>query len=150
MAAAGATTMLPDAPTIPIYWSILTVSAPITFQTRVDEPLELRLLLNSAITGGILSSDGATALTVVTAELVTVPEELVALMVYTVDVAGDIALDPAALTTPIPWSILTVLAPVTSHTRFDVPPGLIVDGLLLKVPITEDVPDGGVVGDAGI
>lgn len=149
MDAAGATTLVPEALTMPMYWSILTVSAPITFHDRVDVPSELRLLLKSWITGGVLSGDGDTGLTVVTAELVTVPEELVALMVYTVDVAGDITLLPTALTTPIPLSILTVLAPVTSHTRFDVPPALIVDGLLLKVPITEDVPDGGVVGDAG-
>jgi hypothetical protein len=44
---------------------------------------------------------------------------------------------PVEFTRPMPWSILTELAPVTFHTRVDVPPGLIADGLLLKVPITE-------------
>ena len=55
------------------------------------------------------------------------------------DVAGDITLIPAALTRPMPWSILTELAPVTFHSRVDVPPGLIVAGLLLKTPITGGV-----------
>jgi hypothetical protein len=70
--------------------------------------------------------------TIITADLVTVPIELVALMVYTVDVAGDTTLVPAASTRPIPWSILTDVAPVTFHNRVDVPPESIVDGLLLN------------------
>ena len=86
-------------------------------------------------------------MTVVTADLVTVPAELVALMVYTVDIAGDTTLVPATSTRPIPWSMLTELAPVTFHNKVDVLPGLIVDGLLLKVPITEGVPTGRVVAD---
>jgi hypothetical protein len=49
---------------------------------------------------------------------------------------------PAALTIPIPLSILTELAPVTFHDKIDVPPELIVDGLLLKVPITKGCPSG--------
>jgi hypothetical protein len=89
-------------------------------------------------------------LTVVTTDLVTVPAVLVALIVYTVDVAGDITMTPTALTWPIPLSILTELAPVTFHNKVAVPPGLIVAGLLLKVPITAGVPDGGVAGNAGI
>jgi hypothetical protein len=95
------------------------------------------------ITGDVPIGWGDAELTVVVAELVTVPVELVALKVYTVDVAGDIAMEPEALTRPIPWSILTELAPDTFHDRFDVPPGLIVDGLLLKVPITEGWAAGG-------
>jgi len=69
-----------------------------------------------------------------------------------VDEAGETAMLPAALTTPIPLSILTVLAPVTFHDRFDVPPGLITDGLLLKLPITAACAvwtAGGVLYDAG-
>jgi hypothetical protein len=49
----------------------------------------------------------------------------------------------------MPWSILTEFAPVTFHERFDVPPGLIADGLLLKFAITEGVPAGGVTADGG-
>lgn len=45
--------------------------------------------------------------------------------------------------------MLTELAPVTFHIRVEVPPALIVDGLLLKVPITEGTPDGGVIADGG-
>jgi hypothetical protein len=78
---AGDTTLVPEVLTTPINGSMLTVSAPITFHDRVDEPFELRLLLNSAITGGVRSGDGDTELTVVIAVLVTVPEELVALIV---------------------------------------------------------------------
>jgi len=101
------------------------------------------IIANEAGTG-----DGGDAeLTIVTADLVTVPVELVALMVYTVDVAGDTALVPAASTRPIPWSILTDVAPVTSHNRVDVPPELIADGVLLNSLITEGVATGIMVAD---
>jgi hypothetical protein len=59
-----------------------------------------------------------------------------------VDVAGEITLIPTALTIPIPWSILTELAPVTFHNKIVVPPVLMVDGLLLNTPITGRVPAG--------
>ena len=95
---------------------------------------------------GIAAGGSGAELTVVTTDLVTVPAELVALIVYTVDVAGDITLAPTALTWPIPLSMLTELAPVTFHIKVVVPPGLIAAGLLLKVP-TKGVPDGGVTGD---
>ena len=80
------------------------------------------------IAKGIGVGGSGTELTVVIAVLVTVPAELVAVMVYTVDAAGDTNLMPVASTRPIPWSILTELAPVTFHNRVDVPPELIVDG----------------------
>ena len=50
----------------------------------------------------------------------------------------------------MPWSILTELAPVTFHDRFDVPPGLIEDGLLLNIPIMEGVPAGVITGNVGV
>jgi hypothetical protein len=56
-----------------------------------------------------------------------------------VDVAGDTTLVPATSTCPIPWSILTDVAPVTFHNNVDVPPELIADGLLLKATITGGV-----------
>jgi hypothetical protein len=87
---------------------------------------------NEVGTGGGGDADNGTEFTIVTADLVTVPVELVALMVYTVDVAGDNTLVPATATCPIPWSILTDVAPVTFHNRVDVPPESIVDGLLLN------------------
>ena len=99
---------------------------------------------------GMGAGDGGAELTIVTADLVTVPAELVALMVYTVEVDGDTSLVPTASTSPIPWSILTELAPVTFHNRVDVPPELIVDGLLLKSPITEDCPTCGIGFGAGV
>jgi hypothetical protein len=91
-----------------------------------------------------------TELTVVTADLVTVPAELVALIVYTVDVAGDTSLVPATATTPIPWSMLTESAPVTFHNRVDVPPALILAGLLLNAPITAGCPTSGVLSATGV
>jgi hypothetical protein len=78
---AGDITMVPAAATIPIYWSMLTVSAPTTFHDRVEVPSGLRLLLKSIITGGVLTCGSDAGLTVVTAELVTVPVALVALRV---------------------------------------------------------------------
>ena len=47
---------------------------------------------------GKVGGGGDAELTVVTADLVTVPAAFVALIVYTVDVAGDTTLVPAALT----------------------------------------------------
>jgi hypothetical protein len=57
---------------------------------------------------------------------------------------------PTSFTRPIPWSMLTDVAPVTFQDRIDVSPGLIGDGLLLKVPITEGCTTGVVVAGAGI
>jgi hypothetical protein len=51
---AGDITLVPEALTIPIFWSILTISAPVTFHDRVDVPSELRVLLKSVITAGAL------------------------------------------------------------------------------------------------
>ncbi|MGA9048666.1 MAG: hypothetical protein WB588_06690 [Dehalococcoidia bacterium] len=72
--------------------------------------------------------------------LITVPAEFIAFMVYTVDLFGDTNLVPAGSTWPIPWSILTDLAPVTFHIKVDVPPALTVDGLLLNSIITGGIP----------
>jgi hypothetical protein len=54
----------------------------------------IRITENEAGTGG----GDDLELTVVTADLVTVPVELVALIVYTVDTAGDTILEPATST----------------------------------------------------
>jgi hypothetical protein len=79
-----------------------------------------------------------------------VPAELVALIVYTVDVVGDTTLVPATLTCPIPWSILTDVAPVTAQNKIDVSPASIVNGLLLNSMITGGVPAGGAVIQPGM
>jgi hypothetical protein len=47
----------------------------------------------------------------------------------------------------MPWSILTDVAPVTFHSRVDMPPELIVDGVLLNSLITEGVATGIIVAD---
>jgi hypothetical protein len=69
-----------------------------------------------------------------------------------VDLAGDTTLLPATSTGPIPWSILTDVAPATFHNRVDVPPELMVDGLLLNTMIAGDgvVVDGVTAADGGV
>ena len=94
-------------------------------------------------TGLLVVVVGGAETVIIADDLIAVPVELVAVMVYTVDLAGDTTLVPAISTRPMPWSILTNIAPVTFHTRVDVPPGLIVDGVLLNSPITEGCPTGG-------
>ena len=88
--------------------------------------------------------------TIIVADAVTEPALLLAVMVYVVDAFGDTTLVPATSTRPIPWSILTDVAPVTFHNIVDVPPGLIVDGLLLKAMMTGGVPTGGTGFGAGV
>jgi hypothetical protein len=80
---------------MPIFWSILTWSAHVTFHDRVDVLSELRTLVKTT-TGGV-PIGGADPAAVVT-DLVTVPEELLALKVKTVDVPGDTTLVPEGLT----------------------------------------------------
>ena len=80
---------------------MLTDVAPVTFQNKTDglpESTADGLLLNSLITGGIPAGGSGAELTLVTADPVTVPAELVAVKVYTVDVAGDTSLIPARST----------------------------------------------------
>ena len=84
---------------------MLTDVAPVTLQNKIDESPELivdGLLLNSLITGGVPTGGGGAELTVVTADPVTVPAELVAVIVYTVYAAGDTTLIPVNSTGPIP------------------------------------------------
>jgi hypothetical protein len=49
--------------------------------------------------------------------------------------AGATALVPVKATLPIPWSILTMVAPETLQLRFDVSPTEILDGEALKETI---------------
>jgi hypothetical protein len=84
---------------------MLTDVAPVTLQNKIDESPELivdGLLLNSLITGDAPIAGSGAKLTVVTADPVTVPTELVAVMVYTVYAAGDTAFIPVNSTGPIP------------------------------------------------
>jgi hypothetical protein len=63
---------------------MLTDVAPVTFQNKIDGPPELiadGLLLNFMITGGVPTGGCGAGLTVVVADPVTVPAELVALIV---------------------------------------------------------------------
>jgi hypothetical protein len=106
-----------------------------TFQLSCHE-VPPRLLAVKLITGLLAVVCGTADTVIIVDDLITVPAELVALMVYTVDFAGDTTLVPAVSTWPMPWSILTDVAPVTFHIRVDVPPELIVDGLLLNSIIT--------------
>jgi hypothetical protein len=112
-----------------------------TFQLSCHEvpPRWLAVKLITGLLAVVCGGGSSTETITIADDVITVPAELVALIVYTVDVAGDTSLVPAALTIPIPWSILTVSAPVTFHNRVDVSPELIVDGLLLNATITGGV-----------
>jgi len=66
----------------------------------------------------------------------TLPVELEAVRVYTVVVVGDTALVPDRATLPMPWSILTEVAPVTVQSSSADCPDEIFDGLALKELIT--------------
>ena len=100
------------------------------------------LAITLVTANGIGSGGGGAEMTEVTTDLEMLPSALVALRVKTVDAAGDTTLVPATSTWPIPGSILTDVAPVTFHKRVDVPPALMVDGLLLNAMITGGVPTG--------
>jgi len=50
----------------------------------------------------------------------------------------------------MPWSILTDVAPVTLHNKIEVPPALIVEGLLLNSRMAGAVPDGRMEFGGGI
>jgi hypothetical protein len=129
---------------------MLTDVAPVTVQNKVDGLPELiadGLLLKVLITGSAPTGGSGAELTLVTADPVTVPAELVAVKVYTVGVAGDTSLIPAKSTWPIPWSMLTDVAPVTFQNKTAELPELIADGLLPKAPITGSCPAGGVVAN---
>jgi hypothetical protein len=56
------------------------------------------LAITLVTANGMGSGGGGAEMTEVTVDLVMVPEELVALMVYTVDAAGDTTLVPATAT----------------------------------------------------
>jgi hypothetical protein len=112
--------------------------------------LDGEVLAITLVTANGIGKGSGAELTVVTADLVMVPAELVALIVNTVDVVGDTTLVPATLTCPIPWSILTDVAPVTAQNKIDVSPASIVDGLLLNSMITGGVPTDGTVKQPGM
>ena len=146
------TTMLPVGLTGPISGSMTICVAFDTFQLSCHEvpPRWLAVKLITGLLAVVCGGGTGTETIIIADDLITVPAELVALMVYTVDVAGDTTLVPATSTRPIPWSILTDVAPVTFHNRVDVPPELIVDGVLLKATITEGCPTCGTGFGAGI
>jgi hypothetical protein len=60
------------------------------------------------------------------------PAELVAVKVYTVVEPGITTLLPVRATLPIPWSILTVVAPETLQLSIDDSPAVMVGGLAPK------------------
>jgi hypothetical protein len=68
--------------------------------------------------------------------LVVLLELLAAVRVYIVSTGGDTINVPTGHTVPIPRSIETDVAPVTSHCRVEVFPALIVRGLKEKSLMT--------------
>jgi hypothetical protein len=103
---AGVTLCDPFAPTDPMPWSMLTVSAFEDVQVSVEE-LPAAMACGSAemLTVG-------SPFTVTTTLLVAVPPEPFTVIVYVVVTAGLTIVDPFTSTVPIPLSILAVSAPV--------------------------------------
>jgi hypothetical protein len=66
------------------------------------------------------------------------PAVLKAVKVYTLVAPGITTLVPVKATLPIPWSILTVVAPVTFQLRVEDSPGAMVAGLEPKELIAAD------------
>ena len=64
------------------------------------------------------------------------PAELEAVRVYIVVVVGDIAVDPAAATLPMPGCIVTEAALETFQLRVAVPPDVMLLGEMLNKLIT--------------
>ncbi len=62
---------------------------------------------------------------------------------------GDSSLEPLTATSPIPWSIVTLVASLTSHFKVDEEPLLISDGVAVKSKIDggscrQDIPENAV------
>jgi hypothetical protein len=74
----GLTVWLPDAETLPMPWSMLTVVAPVVLQERVEE-LPVVMLTGLAVKDPIEGGEGAVTVTVQLA--VTLPPALVAVRV---------------------------------------------------------------------
>jgi hypothetical protein len=131
--------LVPVRLTDPILWSMLTEVAPITLQLRFAVSPAVMMLgftENEGIDIGVgsllpFSVILLLMITRVVAEIVLV--EFDAESVYIVVSDGVMILDPMRLTAPIPWSILTVVAPITFQLRFAVSPCVIILGTAEKV-----------------
>jgi len=136
---AGITVTLPVRPTTPTPGLMLTEVAPYTSQLSAAEPpgetmggLAVKELIIGPpeVSGGVVPpEDPLTKTDVVAVELVT---PLPAVSVYTVLAAGDTALVPLTATLPMPWSMVTVVAPVTLQLSVATSPGLMLVGLALN------------------
>ncbi len=130
--AAGDVFLVPDADTVPMPLSILTVSAPLTDQDSVV--LSPRSMLCGS--AAKLLTTGGVHPTPTVNDSDTDPQSLVAVSVYVVVVTGDVFLVPdAELTVPMPLSILTVSAPLTDQDSVVLSPRSILFGLALKLLI---------------
>jgi len=112
----GDTDLLPAEATAPIPLSIIIDVAPLMLQLKVAAfPAFIRggLALKERMTGA-LEGETATCAVAVTP----VPSDPVAISVYVVVLPGDTTMAPDDETSPLPWSMLTFVAPVTFQTSF--------------------------------
>ena len=112
----GDTDLLPAEATAPIPLSIIIDVAPLMLQLKVAAfPAFIRggLALKETITG---APEGKMATCAVAVTLV--PFDLVAISVYVVVLTGDTTIAPDDEISPMPWSMLTFVAPVTFQTSF--------------------------------
>ena len=113
--------------TVPIPWSMPSDVAPVTLQLRVlacPPVMDAGEAENEAMTG---AEPATTAATVTVACAVLVPDEFVAVSVYVV-VATGLILTLVPVTTPIPWSMLSNVAPATFQLNVLLAPALIEAG----------------------
>jgi hypothetical protein len=64
------------------------------------------------------------------------PAALLAVSIYMVVTVGETVVEPLKATLPTPWSINTLLAPLTDHERVQTPPASMIAGLAVNVLTT--------------
>jgi hypothetical protein len=110
-----------------------TVVAPVTSHCSIEEwPTVTTLGLAIKFTTAGFPAAGVTAMVV---EAITEPALLVAVKVYLAVSAGDTDFVPDNGTVPIPLSMETEVAPVTSHCRLEELPAVIAFGIAEKCSI---------------
>jgi len=123
---AGFTSVDPLKATDPTPLSMLALSAPEVIHESVDE-LPVAIIAGPAVKTSIIGTSPTTTVTLSFEEREVAV--FVAVIVYVVVTVGFTSVDPLWATEPIPWSMLTLSAPVELHESVDISPEVIFDGL---------------------
>jgi hypothetical protein len=131
----GKTIVVPEEAKVPTPGLIVTEVAFDTFQLKVaglPTVIPEGLAVKELTTGRPADDDGAPETMTWAVAVVLLPAALVAVRVYTVVALGITALLPVKATLPIPWSMLTVLAPETLQLSVEDSPAEMLSGLASK------------------